>query len=499
MWTDETSKGFESRKCRDRVIEYLHGTILDIGCGTEKVTEKAIGIDANPKADLMIDLTRPDGFSLFNTNAADVVFSSHFLEHVHDYKSVLKEMFRIVKPGGKLILYLPHKDLYPRMGEQGANPDHKHDFAPEDIINAMNGTPYSVIRNKTYSEDDEYSFELILEKSESPSVIERDERSSVLIIRLGAIGDLIQTTPLFRFYAEKGYRVVLNCLDESISVIENNPYVADVFPIQRGSIPPTQLREYMDSRRKQFAKVVDLNESIERTLLLESCDDGFYKSREEIHQRCNVNYSDRIMSLGGMDVTGMRPEIYLSDREEYLGNLFKEKNKGFFKVQWQLTGSSIHKQYPYSESIIDYFIDKYPDIKFYLSGGGEVMMYVDSWNKRVIPKMGKWDVRQSIIMPKFMDLVISPETGVLNAAGAYDTPKIGILTHSSKENLTKYFKNDYSLESESKCAPCHKLLHDASFCNVDERFKLPVCMSEGHDPNRIVDIIEKLYGEWKCR
>lgn len=99
MWTDETSKGFESRKCRDRVIEYLHGTVLDIGCGSEKVIKDAIGVDFNSRANLKVDLTHPGALNLFNTNAVDVVFSSHFLEHVYDYKSMLNEMFRIVKPG----------------------------------------------------------------------------------------------------------------------------------------------------------------------------------------------------------------------------------------------------------------------------------------------------------------------------------------------------------------------------------------------------------------
>ena len=41
MWTIENSKGYEARKVKNRITEYLHGTILDFGCGNEKICNKA--------------------------------------------------------------------------------------------------------------------------------------------------------------------------------------------------------------------------------------------------------------------------------------------------------------------------------------------------------------------------------------------------------------------------------------------------------------------------
>lgn len=497
MWSEETSLGFESRKCRDRVVQYLHGTILDIGCGEEKVIPQAIGVDLNEKADIRVDLTNPHALRLFNDNAVNVVFSSHFLEHVYDYETMLREMWRVIRPKGLLILYLPHKDLYPNIGQPGANPDHKHDFVPEDILRALDKfAKYSVIRNQTYSGTNEYSFELIIEKSETPSIVEPDTRDRILVIRLGAYGDMVQVTPIFRLYHEKGYKVDCLCNHESFDVLEHNPYIEDLQVIQRGAIPATQLKEYFAYLGTKYAKVINLCESIERGLLLEDRDEEFYLPKEERHKRCNVNYSDRLMELAGLDERGLRPEIYLSEQEEFYGNLLRKKNAGWFCVQWQLTGSSTHKLYPYAEAIIEYCLDKYPRMKFYLTGGPEVHMYVDSWDRRVVSKLGKWNQRQSIVMTKFMDLVVSPETGTLNGAGAFPVPKIGLLTHSSRENLTKYFLNDYSLESEAKCAPCHRLVHDVRFCETDKTFGLPVCMSEGHSPARIIGIIDRLYREW---
>jgi ubiquinone/menaquinone biosynthesis C-methylase UbiE len=44
----------------------------------------------------------------------DFVYSSHTLEHVDDAEITLRNWWRVIKPGGYLILYLPDRDLYER-------------------------------------------------------------------------------------------------------------------------------------------------------------------------------------------------------------------------------------------------------------------------------------------------------------------------------------------------------------------------------------------------
>jgi SAM-dependent methyltransferase len=43
----------------------------------------------------------------FKTQGCDVIFASHVLEHIHDDYSALKEIWRILKPGGIAILPVP--------------------------------------------------------------------------------------------------------------------------------------------------------------------------------------------------------------------------------------------------------------------------------------------------------------------------------------------------------------------------------------------------------
>ena len=59
----------------------------------------------------------------------DFVFSSHCLEHLRDPAEGLGNWFRVLRPGGHLVITIPEEDLY----EQGVwpsthNRDHKHAF-----------------------------------------------------------------------------------------------------------------------------------------------------------------------------------------------------------------------------------------------------------------------------------------------------------------------------------------------------------------------------------
>jgi len=164
MWHPETSRGNEAAKIRWFAVPYLAGRGLDIGCGSCKVFPSAIGIDmargpsGQKVADLQLDGCRLDHFA---DGAFDYVFSSHFLEHVEDWQSALREWWRLLRVGGHLILYLPHAHHYPRRGMFGANPDHRQDFLPDDVLTAMKGvmaaTGGDVLEDEERSGGDEYT------------------------------------------------------------------------------------------------------------------------------------------------------------------------------------------------------------------------------------------------------------------------------------------------------------------------------------------------------
>lgn len=509
VWTLETSKGFEQRKCRNRIIEFLRGVILDVGCGDEKITPRSIGVDREGKgADIRMDLSKTKALSLFANKQFDTVFSSHFLEHIADYKGMLREMWRVLKENGYLVLYLPHKNLYPRIGEEGANPTHRHDFLPEDILEKMAEIgSYRLVRNVTHSEDDEYSFELVLQKLDvgdarlhfqyEPEKITK----KAIVIRYGGFGDVAIATPVYRLLKAQGYHVSANITPDGIAVLENNPYVDEMLVQDRDIVPNQMLDDLFAEYAKKYDRVVNLCESIEKTLLFEKKHPEYSLTKEERHEIANVNYSDRTMEMAGFPDRGLRPELYISEGEDVLCRMFKKKHEGTFNILVQLSGSSWHKLTPWAEDVIDEIVETMPDAKVFLTGGENVRII--GWeDKRVLNRIGMWTMRQTAIITKYMDLVLSPETGVLNCAGAFSTPKIGLLTHSSIENLTKYFLNDYSIEANVKCSPCHKLVHSIDECPRGEKYLLPICCEEGFTKERIMEKVYEVYGNWarsQCR
>jgi len=81
--------------------------ILDVGCGRNKYPG-AIGIDSNPDAapDVLCDIDRA---SLpFPDNAFDEVRVVHVIEHVADVLAAMKELHRVTRPGGTIVLVTPH-------------------------------------------------------------------------------------------------------------------------------------------------------------------------------------------------------------------------------------------------------------------------------------------------------------------------------------------------------------------------------------------------------
>ncbi|QNL51420.1 class I SAM-dependent methyltransferase [Olivibacter sp. SDN3] len=85
-------------------------TLIDFGCGEKPyydiinpLVDQYIGVDLsiNPLADHHIDL---DSKTTLPDQSADIILSNQVLEHVDSPEGYLKEAWRLLKPGGTLIL-----------------------------------------------------------------------------------------------------------------------------------------------------------------------------------------------------------------------------------------------------------------------------------------------------------------------------------------------------------------------------------------------------------
>jgi SAM-dependent methyltransferase len=93
----------------ERLAAELSGSVLDFGCGDRPhrhLFPDSVGADlpGNPLAEIEI---RPDGTLPVPDDSFDSVLSIEVLEHVEDPQTYLSECFRVLRPGGRLLLTTP--------------------------------------------------------------------------------------------------------------------------------------------------------------------------------------------------------------------------------------------------------------------------------------------------------------------------------------------------------------------------------------------------------
>jgi len=121
-FTGETTKAHARRAAEGFFDKYCKGHGLDIGHGGDPITSTCDGWDFE------------DGDAQYLAGARDAsydfVYASHTLEHMVDADIALTNWWRVTKPGGYLLLYVPHRELYEKKRTLPSrfNLDHKHFF-----------------------------------------------------------------------------------------------------------------------------------------------------------------------------------------------------------------------------------------------------------------------------------------------------------------------------------------------------------------------------------
>lgn len=102
-------------QCNPRIAGLLRGcdarsVIVDLGAGGRRVVPSVITVDfcRHPGTDIVADITDtplPDG-------SVDLVISTGTLEHVHSEDGLLREIARILRPGGRAHIEVPFLQQY---------------------------------------------------------------------------------------------------------------------------------------------------------------------------------------------------------------------------------------------------------------------------------------------------------------------------------------------------------------------------------------------------
>ncbi len=168
----------ETSKCRARLAPYCVGYGLDLGFGGDPITPYAIRVDLpRPYASTGTHPVQLGGdaedLRWFRDGVLDFVYSSHLLEDYVDTEAVLREWLRVLKPGGRLVIFCPDEQVYRRhcaATGQPYNPHHVHaDFSLERVKEHIHNIGNARVIHEV-SLVDVYSWELVCERLGEPAV-----------------------------------------------------------------------------------------------------------------------------------------------------------------------------------------------------------------------------------------------------------------------------------------------------------------------------------------
>lgn len=141
-------------------IQYLHwvpnGKVLDFGCGNGWILDNlrsvgwdCYGLDFDEKAvshcqSKGLNVQKGDIASLkCEDNYFDAIIVNHVIEHIYDIDDFLKDCYKKLKPGGKLVIATPnsnswqHRYLYKKNWMQLDAPRHLNIFNPQNLTKVV--------------------------------------------------------------------------------------------------------------------------------------------------------------------------------------------------------------------------------------------------------------------------------------------------------------------------------------------------------------------------
>lgn len=491
---------------RHRSVGYLTDRGLSFGVGMDLFPKVAtapgkfsLNMDLLPNPNVSVCDGRVD---VFQDDAFDHVVVGPALGQVLSPESMLRQIVAKLKLRGHLVLVLPEKNELPSVRFQ---------FKPEDAIKLLETCGAWKIKADIHRDGWRLVIakkipgkrgELTWPKAKAPK--------RACIVRYGALGDMVMITPLIRQLAEDGYEVTMNITPYAAPIIENNPYVSNIIYQEREAIPNGDLGNYWKEWEGEYDRYINLSESIEGRLLKVENRADFYTEQSWREKTCgSVNYYDWTMKLGGYPkLKGLRGELFFSPKEIRDAKQARREFGDTFVVGWSINGSSHHKLYPLLPAVCNEFLKRHPNALIVLLGGEEAKRY-EFDHPQVMKTAGQWPLRQTLAFVAMVaDAIVGPESMISNVAACYDIPKITFLSHSTHENLCKYWTNDFCLTPNTDiapCYPCHQLHYSMESCpqgaviNIETKQQIatgPLCAMGAIEAPRVLETLETVYSQF---
>jgi len=301
---------------------------------------------------------------------------------------------------------------------------------------------------------------------------------SICIVRYGGFGDMLQMSSVLPWLKEKGWRVTVNTADKGFSIIKNDPHIDEVFIQKTDQVPNNQeLTEYWEKMAGLFRRFVQFSGSIEGGLLALPNAKEYHWNTRPRHLAMNKDYFAQMHNIAQVPLPP-RPKFYPTAEETTRAAFFMRQHEGAFVIMWALSGSSLHKAWPYTDAVVARLMIDHPNVKIVFVGDEACRLLEFPWQNeaRVIKTSGLLNIRETLALSQVVHMVVGPETGVLNCVAFEDIPKVILLSHSSPVNIGGSWKNTEALTPHGvDCYPCHKLHYGWKSCFRDDETGAALC------------------------
>ena len=317
---------------------------------------------------------------------------------------------------------------------------------------------------------------------------------NVLVIRLDHIGDILLTTPVIRTLKEKIPAANIDILIRPFTknILETNPYINKIHTLnppwfRRESASFFNLFKFIYQNLFKYDLVVELHADPRNIILANFVGKyvigynirgfGFLLNKSAVYAKSEKHILERnldVVRAIGLD-SDNKMDIFLTDKDNvFADTLFDihniknavcivpgtgRTNKFWFNDRWA--------------ELADHIIKKYGAKIVFLGGKEDIPRIADITRQMALKKhinmVGRTSLRESVAIIKKSRLVICPDTGMMHAAKAVDTPCIALFGPVNPKIWGYNDKNHKSLFVKLSCSFC-----DIPLCINKEK---NVCMS----------------------
>ena len=291
------------------------------------------------------------------------------------------------------------------------------------------------------------------------------KKKKILIIRLGAIGDVVHTTIIPTAIKQKHPDYEVHYLTQmAISpLLKNNPNIDKIIPWerkQRKSLGYT-LKMANLLRKEKYDIIFNLTVAIRNIFL-----SVMAMPKKIVNKKCfNKSWvEDYFYTAKSVLPDIEQPDrLYLFPDKESLEKIekdIKDLPKPYIAIlpggwtdnrrQGRVWNLDNWKQ------LTDELISLYGGTVFVLGNKKERDFHEVLKNENVVIKTGDYSIVESSALLSKSDIVISGDTGPVHIASAHNVPTISLLGSTSPDKIKPYGKNGHYVSAEAGCKYCWK-------------------------------------------